>query len=804
MKQRVFLEILVDKNNIKGAEVFEHVLLVLHQVYEKDRRKKEPDSFSFEITKVGNRIRFFISCHKKYKEFLQNQIYAHYNNVEINLVKDYFSKIPQEKIQVGEVILGKHYLYPISTFWETGQITSKTIIDPYSSITSSLAKIGKYSLNTLQINFVPLKDSEWKKNIDKTIEVLAAKKHPLVEKMLLHPWFSFLKILLRPFYWMFMLVRLLIGKSMDDDYTEEREQEEQMIKKDFLDKIASPGYGVSLNIIHAWENAYEWKLAIKEIFSTLSVYNNFWNNNLRLKWIFSDEPHLLNVFKRKIGEKMIFNIKELAGLVHLPTSYVKTPAINWVSSRSFEPPSNLPIIDPDLTDDISPETHLTPIGKTNFRGTNMSFWIGPDDRRRHMYIIGKTGMGKSTLLENMIIDDMKKGRGLALVDPHGDLAEGVIGFIPKDRTNHTIIFDPSDKEWPIAFNMLENIDAEHRPLIASWLVGIFKKIFAESWGPRLEHILRNTILALLEYPNTTLISIPMMLTDEKYRRKVIAKVEDPVVKKFWTEEFARFSPQQKIEAVNPILNKVGQFLSSSLLRNVLGQTKNSFNLRWAMDNKKIIIVNLSKGKIGEDASSLLGAMIITKFQLEAMSRADIKESERKDFYLYVDEFQNFATDSFTTILSEARKYKLNLVMANQYIDQMTEKVKDAVFGNVGTTIAFQVGASDAHLLKEVFAWEIEEDDFINIKKYSVYLKQLIDGMPSKIFSADMFWPHKKNEKEFENRYEKILQVSREKYCKPKKVVVEKINKMFETTEPKKKEIKKEEGKEEKKTKKKIL
>jgi len=803
MKQRVFLEILVDKNNIKGAEVFEHVLLVLHQVYEKDRRKKEPDSFSFEITKVGNRIRFFISCHKKYKEFLQNQIYAHYNNVEINLVKDYFSKIPQEKIQVGEVILGKHYLYPISTFWETGQITSKTIIDPYSSITSSLAKIGKYSLNTLQINFVPLKDSEWKKNVDKIIEVLLAKKHPLIEKMLLHPWFSFLKILFRPFYWILMFVRILIGKSMDDSYTEEKEQEEQMIKKDFLDKIASPGYGVSLNIIHAWENAYEWKLAIKEIFSTLSVYNSFWNNNLRLKWIFSDEPHLLNVFKRKIGEKMIFNIKELAGLVHLPTSYVKTPAINWVSSRAFEPPSNLPIIDPDLTDDISPETHLTPIGKTNFRGTNMSFWIGPDDRRRHMYIIGKTGMGKSTLLENMIIDDMKKGRGLALVDPHGDLAEWVIGFIPKDRTNHTIIFDPSDKEWPIAFNMLENIDAEHRPLIASWLVGIFKKIFAESWGPRLEHILRNTILALLEYPNTTLISIPMMLTDDNYRRKVIAKVEDPIVKKFWTEEFARFSPQQKIEAVNPILNKVGQFLSSSLLRNVLGQSKNSFNLRWAMDNKKIIIVNLSKGKIGEDASSLLGAMIITKFQLEAMSRADIKESERTDFYLYVDEFQNFATDSFTTILSEARKYKLNLVMANQYIDQMTEKVKDAVFGNVGTTISFQVGASDAHLLKEVFGGEIEEQDLVNIKKYSVYLKQLIDGMPSPTFSADMFWPHKKNEKEFKSRYEKILQVSREKYCKPKKVVVEKINKMFETTELKKKEIKKEEGKEEKKTKKKV-
>lgn len=280
--------------------------------------------------------------------------------------------------------------------------------------------------------------------------------------------------------------------------------------------------------------------------------------------------------------------------MHLPTNYVKTPYINWVSSRAFEPPSNLPVIDPDLLDSNTPQSILTPIGRTNFRGTDMSFGIGPDDRRRHMYIIGKTGMGKSVLLENMIMDDIIKGRGVAVIDPHGDLVEGIIGLIPKNRTNQTIIFDPSDTEWPIAFNMLENISDAQRSFIASGLVGIFKRIFGESWGPRLEHTLRNTILALMEYPGTTLISIPLMLTSDVYRAKVVRKITDPVVKKFWTHEYGKLTPQQRNETAGPILNKVGQFLSSTILRNVLGQPKNSFSLRWAMDHKKIIIVNLSK------------------------------------------------------------------------------------------------------------------------------------------------------------------------------------------------------------------
>lgn len=802
MKQLAFLEILANKDNLDGPWAFEHILQVIHEVYEKPSKKalkkeKHEENFSLEISKIGNRIRFFITCPFQYKDFLKNQIYAHYSNIEIHEIKDYLEWVPTSKVQIWVMKLAKHYVYPIKTFLELQEQGTKNQIDPYSSITSALSRTGKYTLNTFQIVFHPIPDKNWKVGIEEIIKILSSHHSDFYKKLLLSKKFQLLtkiiKYTLMPFYWWVLFLKLLawkwIGWHDDHDHghddhwdhgghSEHGDHSEGDLKANFLSKISHLGYNVSINLFHASENEHEGRVAIKELASTLSVYSLFGNNSFKLLQISNNIDLIRKVKNRKTTEKIVLNTQELSGLVHIPTSYVKTPSINWLSARAFEPPFNLPIIDPDLKDETTPETQYTPIGKTNFRWTDMSFWIGPDDRRRHMYIIGKTGMWKSTLLENMIIDDMRKGRWLALVDPHGDLAEAVIWFIPKNRTNHTIIFDPSDKEWPIAFNMLENIEPEHRSLVASGLIWIFKKIFWESWGPRLEHILRNTIMALLEYPNTTIISIPLMLTSETYRQKVVAKISDHVVKNFWENEFAKLTPQQRTEAINPILNKVGQFLSSPILRNVLGQPKNSFSLRWAMDNKKIIIVNLSKWLIGEDASSLLGAMIITKFQLEAMSRANIKENERKDFYLYVDEFQNFATDSFATILSEARKYKLNLVMANQYIDQMTETVRGAVFWNVWSLLSFQVGYHDAAILKEAFWGGIVEEDLTNIKKYSIYLKQLIDGMPSPIFSADTFAPNKKDDEEFKTRYDKILQVSREKYCKPRASVVEKINKLL--------------------------
>mgnify|MGYP001942590458 CR=1 FL=1 len=790
--KNIVLEVLVDKKNLKWPGIFEHILIVLHKVFDDLPKtsifwKKSfvQPNFSLEITKVGNRIRFFIVVPKKYKNFLANQIYAHYNDVEIIEVSDYLEKIPEDKLFVGKVDLKKHYLYGVKSFTEMQEEWSKDMVDPYSSITSALWRTGKYTLNTFQVNFTPIQDSQWKENADKIAKIITSKSPQFIKTLLLSKYYILIKILLFPFFILGKFIWLFFSKSEEADEATETEGDEKEEKpaEFYKNKIAKGGYNTSIHLIHAWEDPVEAKSSIREIYSTLHVFANFGWNSFAFKGISQDKDTIECIKNRSIcSSGNILSTNELSGLVHLPTSYVKTPQINWVSARAFEPPSNLPIIDPDLTDDIEPETDLTPLGKTNFRGTNMSFGMWPSDRRRHVYIIGKTGMGKSTLLENMIIDDIHKGRGVAVIDPHGDLAEAVIWHIPKSRTNQAIIFDPSDTDWPIAFNMLDSVKVEHRPLVASGLVGIFKKIFWDSWGPRLEHILRNTVLALLEYPNTTLISIPLMLTSEVYRNKVVNKISDPVVKKFWTGEFAKMAPNQKVEAAGPILNKVGQFLSSSILRNVLWQPKNSFSVRWAMDNQKIIIVNLSKGKIWEDASSLLGAMMVTKFQMDAMSRADIIESKRQDFYLYVDEFQNFATDSFATILSEARKYKLNLVMANQYIDQMQESVRWAVFGNVWSLVSFQVWYHDASILKEVFSWEVLEEDLMNLSKYDIYLKQLIDGMPSNIFSAGTFPPHYKDDEIFHSRYEKILKVSREKYSKPRKEVESKINKSLHDIE----------------------
>lgn len=785
MELKVF-EILVDKNNLKGPWVFEHILIILHRVFEdfsKTTLFKQSDkqvAFSFEITKVANRIRFFIVSPKKYANFLSNQIYAHYSNVEIVEVWDYLKSIPNSKIQIWKIWLKKHSYFPIKSFTELQEEASKDMVDPFSSITSSLSKTGKYTLNTFQVNFTPVRDNVWKKDSDKIIKIITSKSPDFIKKLLLSKYFIVFKILVFPFILFWKFISIFTKKDEEEsNSSEENDDSEEWVKKFLKNKLSLSGYNTSINIIHAWEELVEWRSTIREIYSTLGVFSYFWLNSFSLNQIVTSDEEISNVKNRIVSWNDILSTNELSGLVHLPTSYVKTPQINWVSSRAFEPPSNLPIIDPDLSDEVVPENDLTPIWKTNFRWTNMSFGIGPNDRRRHMYILWKTGMWKSTLLENMIIDDIRKGRWVAVIDPHGDLAEAVIGFIPKSRTNQTIIFDPSDTSWPIAFNMLEDISPEHRPLVASWLVWIFKKIFWDSWWPRLEHILRNTILALLEYPNSTLISIPLMLTSEVFRNKVVEKIKDPVVKKFWTWEFAKMAPNQRSEAVWPILNKVWQFLSSSILRNVLWQPKNSFSLRWAMDNQKIVIVNLSKWKIGEDASALLWAMLVTKFQMEAMSRADIAESKRVDFYLYVDEFQNFATDSFATILSEARKYKLNLVMANQYIDQMQESVRWAVFWNVWSIVSFQVGYHDANILKEVLTWEILEDDLMNLKKYNIYTKQLIDGMPSPVFSASTFAPNIKQEEVFAKRYEKILTVSREKYSKPRTQVEERIYKTID-------------------------
>lgn len=414
--------------------------------------------------------------------------------------------------------------------------------------------------------------------------------------------------------------------------------------------------------------------------------------------------------------------------------------------------------------------------ETTFRNQRKRFGIKPDDRRRHFYVIGKTGMGKSEVLKNMAVQDIQEGRGTGFIDPAGELVEDLLDFIPSNRVNDVIYFNPADLDHPIAFNIMEKVDIAHRHLVASGLMGVFKKIWPDVWSARMEYILNNAILALLEYPGSTLLGVNRMLSDIEYRKKVVDKVEDPVVKAFWTQEFARYTQRLEVEATASIQNKVGQFISNPIVRNIIGQINSSIDMRDIIDKKKIFIINLSKGRIGEDNSKLLGALLITKLQLAAMSRADIPEKERKDFYLYVDEFQNFATESFATILSEARKYKLCLILAHQYITQMEEHVRDAVFGNVGTLVSFRIGAEDAEFLEKEFSPNFLATDFVNLKKYNVYVKLMIDGLAGRPFSAATLPPFQPLEKS--NR-EKIIQVSRERYSFPRHVVEEKISKWSE-------------------------
>jgi CxxC-x17-CxxC domain-containing protein len=387
-----------------------------------------------------------------------------------------------------------------------------------------------------------------------------------------------------------------------------------------------------------------------------------------------------------------------------------------------------------------------------------------------MYIIGKTGMGKTTMLENLIISDIRAGRGVGVVDPHGDLAEKILDFIPANRVNDVIYFNPADLDWPIAFNILEAIDPKYKHLVASGMMSVFKKIWQDLWSARMEYILNNTILALLDYPGTTMLGINRMLADRDYRKKILTKVKDPVVKAFWVDEFAKYNERFATEAIAPIQNKVGQFLSTSIIRNIVGQVKSTIDMREIMDGQKIFIMNLAKGRIGEDASALLGGMLVTRLQLAAMGRVDIPESERKDFYLYVDEFQNFATLSFANILSEARKYRLNLILAHQYIEQLDEEVAAAVFGNVGTIVSFRVGAADAEILEKEFTPTFTAEDLVNLTKYDTYMKLMIDGVASLPFSAVGMAPVSGKT---ENR-DKVIRVSRERYAKPREIVEEKI------------------------------
>ncbi len=428
---------------------------------------------------------------------------------------------------------------------------------------------------------------------------------------------------------------------------------------------------------------------------------------------------------------------------------------------------------------MNPEDRITYFAETDHRNQKLRFGIKAKDRGRHVYVIGKTGMGKSTLLENMAIQDLQNGEGMAFIDPHGGTAEKLLEYIPEDRIKDVIYFAPFDLENPIAFNVLEDIGYDKRHLVASGLMSTFKKIWVDAWSARMEYILNNTLLALLEYPGATLLGVNRMLAEKDFRNAVVANVKDPSVKAFWVEEFAKFSASYMQEAGAAIQNKIGQFTGNPIIRNILGQPKSSFDVRKIMDEKKILIMNLSKGQIGEQNASLLGGLLITKLYLGAMSRADVSEAARRalpHFYFYVDEFQSFANATFADILSEARKYKLNLTIAHQYIEQMEEEVRDAVFGNVGTTITFRVGPLDAEVLEKLFVPVFTAEDIVNLGYTQIYLTLMVDGIGSKPFSARTLPPIMPQPVIYKQQ---IIESSQKNFGQPRTMVEQVIKTWFE-------------------------
>ncbi len=805
---------------------------------------------SLEIANVGNKIQFFIWAPRRFKNVIESQIYAQYPDVEIEEVEDYTKqtlstydeKVESEGLNMphanpenlpviyqgkdkkemryavtAELELDEPDIYPIKRYPQFEDKLTRIATEPLAGITATLSKLNATDEQAwIQITLEPIGDW-WRKRGLKCLKVVNQGLFDNVfwlQKKATKVYLArgFWKRLVRmPLYILFWIIRggksatLDTKSSSDQDLAEEvsRTHDREDPVSAAVDKVTRLSFFTNIRIVYIprKENIDLAVLKLNEIAGSFKQFNLPNLNSFEIAKINQANAQILKRYQqRQVINPFILNVEELATIYHMPSADVGTPNVLWVSSRKLEPPHNLPIVG------SLPDTELNVIGETNFRGHRQKFGIKTTDRRRHIYIIGKTGMGKSVLLENMIYSDVRTKKGVAVIDPHGDLADAVIDFVPAHRTNDVVILDPSDVSHPFAFNMLEYTEDPHRRnLMASGLLGVFKKMYADSWGPRLEHILRNCLLALTEFPNTSMLGIMRILVDPEYRKKVVSNVENPMVKSFWNDEFAKMQDRQRTEAISPIQNKVGQFLSSPMIRNIVGQVKSTVNIRFMMDTGKIIVVNLSKGKIGEDNSGLLGSMLITKFQLDAMSRADIDEKERKDFYLYVDEFQNFATDAFATILSEARKYKLNLIMANQYVAQMPDEVRDAVFGNVGTSLCFQVGFDDAEYFSNQFSEEVLPNDIITLPKYNCYTKLMIDGMPSQTFSLSTMPPPEFDTEE--GRREKIVRLSRERYCRPREVVEDKIKRWSETkkleegkknNEDKKKDHKKEEKKEDKK------
>ncbi len=662
------------------------------------------ERLSFEIAVIGKRIGFYVWVPNYLKSYVEEQIYAQYPTVHITEVEDYALQ-SQEKdypVQLATELkfVGNNAL-PIKTF-------QSFEVDPLAAITATLAKFSEDEEAWVQLLIKPA-PGNWHKNSERYISSIKNQGGTKTT--------GFMSALWKP-----PEVKTEAPKLSDYETTRASAA---------VEKTQKLAFETQLRIVYRGKTTLQQaQLQMQSIVSSYKQFNSTYLNGFEARRIAND-PSVVSHYRARTFNKIGFmcNIEEVATLYHLPHTNVETPFILWATSQTAEPPANLPVVAPET------DGQLSPIAATNFRGHNTIFGIPRTDRGRHLYIIGQTGTGKSGMLELLTISDVYSPYGFAVIDPHGDYAQAILKRIPAERAADVVYFNPADTDFPMGFNPLEVYDSKLKTHTCSELIGVIKRIFENSWGPRLEYILRYSILALLDYPEATMLDITRILTEKKFRMDVLKHVVDPVVRNFWLIEFASWNEKFMTEAVAPILNKVGAFTANPLVRNIIGQPKSSFNVRQIMDERKILIVNLSRGLVGEDNAALLGALLVTKVQLAAMSRADISGEERTPFYLYVDEFQNFATDSFATILSEARKYGLSLTVANQYTAQMMPEVKDAVFGNVGSIISFRTSADDAHTMLKYFEPKFTDHDLVHMHNRHFAISMTISGEKVPAFSA---------------------------------------------------------------------
>ncbi|MFH1705315.1 MAG: DUF87 domain-containing protein [Patescibacteria group bacterium] len=722
----VLLQIAIPKNNEVKIDAMEQIISSLSSIKTGGKFKflKTQPHISLELVSTGGEIKFYISCHRKIKELVERQIHGGYSDAEIKEVEEHNIFNEKGKVVYSWLVAKKEEFYPLKTYKELPT-------DPISGITSAMAKLEQGEGAAVQILISPA-DSSWQKS----------------------------------------------GKRfISDTKKQEADPEKASFKVDARTleavetKCTKPGFETSIRIIVCAPDMEIAKARLGNIKSSFAQFDSPWNNlsSKKIRFKYSFMVDFIYRYQPVLwwGGRTVLNSEEIASMYHFPNKMIETPNIYWLKAKPAPPPANLP-------------TSGIYLGKSSYRGMEKPVYIQDSDRQRHIYIIGKTGTGKSELQKEMIIQDINAGRGICLIDPH-DLSEQILEYIPPERAEDVIYFDPSETERPMGLNLLEAETEDQKHFAATAVINLMYKLFdpykTGIVGPRFEHAVRNAMLTAMYEPGATFMEVVKILQnpDGAYLRKILPKVKDTVVREYWTEQIAHTSDFHKSEVLDYIVSKFGRFVTNKMIRNIIGQSKSSFDFRKVMDEGKILIINLAKGKIGEENSSFLGLLLVPRILMAAMSRQDIPEEQRRNFYLYVDEFQNFATPDFAQILSEARKYHLNLAVANQFIGQIEEEVKNAIFGNTGTIISFRVGVSDANYLAREFQPVFSEEDLINVERFHAYIKTIVNGEPVTPFSMDTT---KDMEEDKQRRNPKLAETIKRlsilKYGRPAEVVEKEI------------------------------